>query len=121
MPIYSCKLVFESLNEICSKFKRTEKLKVKKVKWLLEGRKYQVTLKNGTIHLIDQQLIKDYIESFGENGGLTIAGHLMHDISLEESTQKTKQPEIDEYWEGSMEDVYDYLEKRNTNEKNNKK
>ncbi len=109
---YDCKLVLEALNEICAKFEKTKKIRIKKVKRVSEKRGYQATLTNKTIHLIDQQLIKDYIESFGEKGGLKIAATLIHDTELEESTHRQKQPEINEYWEGSMEEVRKYLEKK---------
>jgi hypothetical protein len=109
---YDCKLVWEALNEICAKFEKTKNIKIKKVKKVSEKRAYQATLSNGTTHLIDQQLIKDYIESFGEKGSLKIAANLIHDTELEESARKQKQPEIDEYWEGSMKEVKEYLEKK---------
>jgi hypothetical protein len=109
---YSCKLVLETLNEICAKFEKTKNLKVKKVKFLSDKSKYQVILTNGSKHLINQALINKYIETFGEKNTLKIAGQLSHNPNLEESVNKQKKPEINEYWEGNMKDVNEYLRRR---------
>lgn len=112
MPVYSCKLVLETLNEICRKFEQTKNLHVKKVKLTSDKNNYQATLTMGGTRLIEIELIKEYIESFGEKKALAIAGRLIHDNSLEESVHKPKQPEIDEYWNGDITEIDDYIRKR---------
>lgn len=109
MITYSCKLVSEILAEVCAKFEKTKTLKIQRVRYRRDEKKYEVTLSGGAKRILEENLIKTYIESLGDKGALAIAGHLSHDPELENSIRKPELPETDEFWDGNMSDVYDYL------------
>lgn len=116
MLVYSAKLVMEALREVCAKFEKTKNIKIKKVKFSPDKKKYEITLADGAVRLLEQELISTYIESLGDKGALRIAGHLSHDPELEESINKEKLPEINEFWDGDIDKAYDYLRDKDKNQ-----
>ncbi|MFH1791641.1 MAG: hypothetical protein ABH885_06650 [Candidatus Omnitrophota bacterium] len=113
---YSPEIVLKTINEISKKFYMTQHLSAKKVQYRADKDIYVVTLNDNTLHTIEHELINTYIESFGEKGGIDIAGLLIHDIELEESIHELDNRQSDDVWDGDMYDVEEYLRKKKEKE-----
>lgn len=112
MIVYSLEKVVRVLQEISKKFVLTEMIELKRVKYVKAKQHYLVTLRDESQHIVPQEFINTYIESFGEKGGLSIAGHLRHPIDLEQSVSQESHSDTGEYWQGDMNDVIDYLHEK---------
>lgn len=121
MIAYPLEKVIGVLKEISKKFILTQSIELKKIKYIPSKQLYIVTDKEDTQHGIPQELINGYIESFGEKCGLEIAGNLRHSIELEQSIYSESGAGPEEFWNGDMNDVYDYLKQKEDDEDKDKK
>ena len=113
---YPLEKVIGVLKEISKKFILTKTIEIKKIKFVKSKEYYLVILSDDSQHIITQELINTYIESFGEKGGLEIAGHLRHSVELEQSVFQGSESGTEEYWDGDMNDVIDYLHQKEEQE-----
>ncbi len=109
---YSLDLVIDTLREVCKKYTMTRDVVLKKIRYVPSGKYYLVTTADKNDHIIDEELLEKYVKSFGEKGGLEIAGNLMHSVELEQSAPPLGSDRSDEYWEGDLDEVKDYLKKK---------
>jgi len=109
---YPLEKVIGVLREVSKKFILTEKIELKKIKFSKSKQYYLVTLRDDSQHIIPQEIINTYIENFGEKGGLEIAGHLRHDVELEQSAFDASAASNEDYWDGNINDVIDYLNEK---------
>ena len=105
-------MVLSVLKEVCKKFEMSKNIVIKKVKYVRKKQYYIVTLADGSERVIKQELINRYIESLGEEGALEIAGFLVYSDELGYVEPPDWTPNTEDYWEGHIEDVIDYLEKK---------
>jgi len=120
---YSLEMVVRVLKEVCKKFALTKDIHIREVKYDKEKLYYLITLNDNTQRILPQELINQYIESFSERGGLEIAGHLRHDIELEQSafSGKGPGPDSDETWDGDVQDAIDYINEKEEKEEGKEK
>lgn len=121
MITYSLKLVRKVLEEVKSKHVLTRDLIIKDIKYMKKKEFYLITLANGEKRVLKKELINKYIESAGEDGDLEIAGHLLHSPELEgfQPYEPQWSTATDDYWEGNLIDVFDYIKKRDENDEFN--
>ena len=112
MITYKIEMIEEALKEICKKFTLTKNLQIKKIKLEKEDLQYRITLLDDSQHTVKQELLNQYIETFGDKGGLEIAGCLMHSIEQEESAFSSGDSDSDETWDGDIQDAIDYVNKQ---------
>lgn len=113
---YPLEKVIAAIREVCTKFILTQSLELKRIKYIPSRQLYIITVADESQRSIPQELINMYIENFGEKGGLEIAGHLRHSIELEESIFERGGATSEEFWDGDMNDVIDYLDQKEKKE-----
>jgi len=112
MITYSEAMVRSTLSEICKKYTMTQNLVLQKIDYKASKELYIIITGDNSKHVISKELINGYIESLGDKGGLEIAALLLHPAELALSTEDNGMPNIDEYWEGNIQDINDYLDKK---------
>lgn len=111
MITYPINMVLDALKEVCAKFAATRNIVIKDARYDKDEDYYLVTLNDSTVHAVPKELINSYIESLGDKSDYAIGACLMHDTELEESA-RAKLKNIDEYWDGDINEVRKYLDKR---------
>ncbi len=112
MITYKTEVVKDNLKEICGKFTMTKDLKIKAVKYTKSSLQYTVTLEDMTNHRIGQELINQYIESLGDKKGLEIASLLVQEEIDESKNYPSLSSINDDAWEGDINDVRSYIDKK---------
>jgi hypothetical protein len=118
MITYNMQMVTDALSEISKKYLMTKNIAIKEIKYISSKELYVIMLSDDSRHNITKELINKYIETLGDKGGLEIAGLLLHSIELEQSVELSGAVNMDEYWDGNLSDIDDYLKKKE--EKENK-
>ena len=112
MITYPVEMVTNAIKEVCGKFAMTRNIVIKEVRFDRDLDHYLVTLGDSTIHAVPKEMINKYIESLGDKCDYAIGACLIHSTELEESARSSNKPNIDEYWDGDINEVYKYLDKR---------
>jgi len=91
--------------------KKRRLTELRKIKYIRSKQYYLVTLSDNSQHIVAQELINTYIESFGEKGGLEIAGHLRHSVELEQSAFQGSESATDEEKEKKLTELKESAKK----------
>lgn len=114
MYAYPIEIIKDSLQKVCGDFTMTKGLIIKTVSFYRDKEYYLVTLDDDSRHIVDQEVVNEYIESAGLKNTEKIAACLLHSIELEESVPEGHAIDRgDDFWDGDVRDALDYLEEKN--------